>query len=342
MAEYMPECFKSNPMIYRCSNCHIFIEPNSAYCFNCGIEKPGDPSFVSLRTDYTFSFSVVGSVIFALIVAAITGWITYQDDPGSLWKNIGCSIVPGLLLGFLFSMMGAPFIQNKLAKAAYRKQNVNSAVETLTWREDRLYEKRAEMSDHDNYSEFAYGEYEPHEYETLHFADDIGMSATVLQTNPIDLLIDEVNLLRVRNDLHYIRKQFDSLTIEETRECLAVARAAKKELAGMIGENDRADFTSLVTEVSENACLTFTARKTEVTDAVQRLRDALRRRLNSLESDMVPIKEDLSFLSAYEKYASEATVATFDSISADYDEMLATIYRRSRMIEPENPNDTGI
>lgn len=344
----MPECFKQNPMIFRCSNCHIYIDQASAYCFNCGTEKPNEPSMVSLRTDHTFSFSVVGAVIFALIVAAITGWITYQDDPGSLWRNMGCSVVPGLLLGFLFSMMGAPLVQNKLTRAAYRKQNVNKAIETLTLREDRLYEKRAEMADRDNYSGFAYGEYEPHEYETLHFADDIGISATILQTNPIDLLVDEINLLRIGNNIHHIQKQFDSLSAEETQECIAAARAAKKELAGMISESDRADFTSLVTsaevpgELSKNSCLTFSVRKTEVNEAVQRLRDALRRRLNSLESGMVPLNEGLSFFSDSEKYASEATVATFDSISTDYDEMLVTIYRRSRMIGPENQNDNEI
>lgn len=232
-------------MFARCTNCEIFLDENTRFCFNCGVDGPTAPTLVTKKSKYTFSLTVVGTFIFAVLVTSIVGAVTYRENPANLLQNILPAIAISIVLGFAFSILTTMFIESRYERRAWKRSPSALAPATLCGREDELFEKIAGLVEEQETIE---GLKDPgydrtsvdafNEEERL----DALASLNAVETVLYNLLLDEIKLLRIENNAYYLYRDLNTLQMDEIEGCAAAIESAIKGLDEMgTNENGSAD-----------------------------------------------------------------------------------------------------
>ena len=350
-------------MISRCTDCDIFVFPEAPFCFNCGLENPTVETFVRKQSKHTFSFTMVGTLIFATLITAIVATITYLEKPENMWQNIGCSFVTSLILGFVFALIAVPFVESRLAARAWRRSRNAPATDTLCKREDAAFEKISELVE--ELGEIESLQDDDHDPTNVDAVNEECRLAALESLNSIEsqlyhLQIDEIALLRRKNNIYHIYKNLDMLDEEGIEESLTMIG----ESLEAIGYTEDVDPASLPAEdlaehemdegtpeqeyddahgISIDDLFTydhdafqqrvdeyvsdFDRRADRATSDQIMLRDALLRRLKSLSDDIVPTSLDTPTLADAEKFASESAVREFDLRAREHAGLLSEVRR---------------
>lgn len=347
-------------MIPRCTGCEILVEQNASFCFNCGIENPTAETFVRKESKHTFSFTFVGALFFATIIASIVAVVTYQEKPESLWRNIGCSFATSILLGFVFSSMATSFIESRLSKAAWKRSREALAADTLCRREEELVARISVLAEEEASIR---GLMDPDHEPTKPDAEEMRLFTLVdiisLETTVFHMLIAEIDLLRLKNNHYHVQSNLNSLSRDALEECLELigspigdenpvveSKILDDAAPGESGEGDllqEKEFIDDTQDAGEIIGYTFDtsdfasriddrqadlfARTAQTRESYRFVQKALRRRCEAIDQRIAPIAEEMPDLDDAKRFASAETVKIFDVISGGYNDLFDDLRR---------------